>query len=116
MLGRWTYSASGALEESHLLGGGLKVLGRDDSLEDLGGDVPELLVLGAKEDDDAVGLGVEAAGHVEHGLFDDLLDALGADREVLAQDVVAAASLDEVEDRIGGDGSGLLLGAHFCGG
>jgi hypothetical protein len=41
-------------------------------------------VLGAKEDDNAVALGVEAAGNVEDGLLYDLLDALLADGEVLA--------------------------------
>lgn len=77
------YAAGTTPEHSQLLGRGLKVLGRNDGLEDLLGDIPELLVLVAEENDDAVGLRVEAAGDVQDSLLDNLLDALLANCEVL---------------------------------
>lgn len=110
-----TYGTGGALEHVHLVGGGLEGIGGDDGLEDLGGNVPELLVVGAEEDDDAVGLGVEGGRGVEDGLLHDLGDALLADGQVLGQGVVGAAVLDEVEDRVGADGrhvGGGLLGVE----
>lgn len=69
--------AGAALEEGELVGGGLELVLGDNGLEGLGGDVPELLVLGAEEDDGTVGLDVEGGGSVEGGLLDDLVDARG---------------------------------------
>lgn len=110
-----TYRSGGALEHGHLAGGALPLLGRDDGLEDLGGDVPQLLVLGAEEDDDAVGLGVEGGGHLLQEGLDDLLDLVGLDGEVLGQRVVRPAVLGELDQLLGGghlDGRGGGEGAE----
>ncbi|KUI71595.1 hypothetical protein VM1G_11752 [Cytospora mali] len=74
---------------------------------DLGGDIPQLLVLGAEEDDDTVGLGVEGGGDVLEGLLDDLLDLGGGDGQVLGEGVVGAAVLDVLENDAGVDGRHL---------
>jgi hypothetical protein len=104
------YCAGCALEHGHLLSSGLKVLRRNNGAENLGGHVPKLVVLSAEQHDDAVALGVEAAGDMEETLLDDLLDALGADGQVLAEGVVRPAGLDKLEDGVGLDGSGRHLG------
>lgn len=102
--------AGTALEERELVAGGLPVLLGDDGAESIGGDVPELVVLGAEEEDGAVGLGVEGGGDVGDELADDLLDAGGGDGEVLAEGVVGAAFLDELEESGGHfDGFGFWL-------
>lgn len=90
-------------------------VGGDDGLEDLRGVFPELVVLGTEDDEDAVGLGVEGGGNVEDGVLDDLLDAVLGDGEFLVEDVVGAADLEEVEDRLGLDW-GSHLGAVGRGG
>lgn len=110
-----TYGSSTTLEHGHPLSGRVELVGGDDCLEDVGGDIPQLVVLSAEEDDGAVALGVERAGDVLDGLLDDLLDAvLGHGAKVLAEGVEGAAVLDEVEDRFGVDGG---FGGHFvlCG-
>lgn len=76
---RGAYGAGARLEHVHAVGGVLPGIGGHDGLKDLASKVPELVVLGAEEDDDAVGLGVEGGGDVEDGLLDDLLDALLGD-------------------------------------
>lgn len=108
------HRAGSALEERELVGGGLEVLGGDDALERLRGDVPQLLVLAAKEDDGAVGLGVEGRGSVQGRVLDDLVDAAGRDGEVLVEGVDGATDLGHLEEEIGGE-----LGGHCdvcCGG
>lgn len=74
----------------------LPAVGGDDGLQDLAGGVPELVMVGVEEDDDAVGLGVEGGGDVAQGVLDDLLDALLGDGEGLVEDVMRASVLDEV--------------------
>jgi len=117
------YRTSSGLEHGHAASGRLPLGLGDDGLEDLGGDVPELLVLGAEEDDGAVALRVEARGDVLDGLLDDLLDASGGDGQLLAERVVGAAVLDEVKDRVGvggrhldGGGGERAEGSGRCGG
>lgn len=99
--------SGGALEAGDTVGGGLPGLRGNDGLEGVRGDVPELVVLGAEEDDEAVGLGVEGRGGLEGGLLDNLLDALGSHGEVLGEGVVGAAVLSQLEDEVGGE-----LGGH----
>lgn len=107
------HGAGGALEERELVGGGLEVFGGDNGLEGVRGNVPQLLVLAAKEHDGAVGLGVEGRGRVEGGVLDDLVDAGRGDGEVLVEGVDGAADLGHLEEEIGGE-----LGSHceVCGG
>lgn len=45
---RETYSSGGTLEHGHLARGGLPLLSGDNGLENLGGNVPQLLVLGTE--------------------------------------------------------------------
>lgn len=101
--------AGGGTEHGHLVTGGLPVLGGDDGAEDVGGQVPQLLVLLAEEDDDTVGLGVEGGGGVEGGLVDDLLDALLGDGELLVKGVDGAAGLGQLEE-----GVGVVLRGRHC--
>lgn len=103
--------AGGALEHGHALRRVLPLVLGDDLLEGVGGDVPQLLVLGAEQDDEAVGLGVEGRGRVQGGLVDNLLDARRGDGQLLGQGVVGAAVLDELEEEVGGD----LGGGHCVG-
>lgn len=105
-----TYGTSGTLEQGNLVTSGLPVLLGDNGLEDVAGNVPELLVLGAEQDDDADGLGVEGGRDVQGGLLDDLGDALLGDGQVLGQDVVGAAVLDQLNDRVGRDDGGRHVG------
>ncbi len=73
--------AVGGLESAEsLLGRGPGFLGRDGLDRGLDDVTPEFLVLVAEQDDDAGGLGVEAAGDVEHGFLDDLFDLGVRDR------------------------------------
>lgn len=106
---RRTYSTSGSLEAvvPRLSLG--PTLSRHDGLEGLGDQVPELVVLVTEKDDDAVGLAVEGRGDVLDGLVDDLLNLVLADGEVLAEGVVGAALLDELDEAVGGHFGGLLL-------
>ena len=105
-----TYSTSSTLKHGHASSGASPAILGHNGLEGLGGDVPELLVLGAEQDNDAVALRVERRRDVLEGLLDDLVDALrGQAAEVLGERVVGAALLDEVEDRVGRD----LSGRHF---
>ena len=108
--------AGAGLEASHALGGWAELGLGNDGPEDLAGDVPELVVLGAKEDEQAVALAVEGRRDVEEGLLDDLLDASSGDgAEVLVQGVDAAAILDGSEESIRAAGGGDSSGSHCSG-
>ena len=96
-----TYGEGSGLEAVDTSSGTLPALSGDDALEDLSGDVPELVVVGAEEDEHAVGLGVEGGGDVAQGVLDDLLDAVLGDSQLLVELVIGAAELDEVQDRLG---------------
>lgn len=64
-------------------------------------------MLGAEENNDAVGLRVEARGDVLECLCDDLLDARRGGGEVLVERVDGAAGLDELKEGVG-------VGGHGC--
>lgn len=108
--GTKTYGSSSGLEHGQLAGSAIPAVGGHNRLEDLGGDVPQLLVLGAKEDDDAVGLGVEGGGHLVEQVLDDLLHTSRCDGQVLGERVVGPASLGEVDDSLGVGGHGGWFG------
>lgn len=101
-------------EHAHLLARGLELFGGHDGLEGVGGDVPQLLVVGAEEEDGAVGLRVEGRGGVLDGVGDDLLDASGGEgvREGLGEGVVGAAVRQGFEEGGGhfGDCFSVLVG------
>lgn len=103
------YRSSGGLEHGHLAGGALKLFGGHDRFEDLRGNVPQLLVLCAKEDDDAVRLGVEGGRNLVEQVLDNLLDTGRGDGQVLGERVVGPTRLGEVDE-------GLSVGSHFGGG
>lgn len=110
-------SACAGLEPGHAGGRRGEVLPGDDGLEDGGGDVPELVVLGAEEDDDAVGLGVEGRGDVEEGFLYDFLDAVGRYGEGLVEGVDCAAGFDVGEEAVSAlDGGGGFAGGKHLGG
>lgn len=77
--------------------------GLDGGLDDVG---PQLAVLGVEQDHDARRLRVERAGHVQHGLVDELVDLRVRHRRRRRQLVVCAPAFDRVEER----------GGHFGGG
>lgn len=66
--------------------------------EDLFDEIPELLVFGVQEDDEAGGLGVEGAGDVEDGFCDELLDAGVGDGDFLCERVEGATGFDGAEE------------------
>lgn len=103
-----TYRSCCGLEHGHLAGGALELVGGHDGLEDLGGDVPQLLVLGAKEHNDTVRLGVEGGRNLVEELLDNLLDAGRGDGQVLGERVEGSARRSEVDE-------GLSIGSHFGG-
>lgn len=102
--------AGSTLEHGHLVARRLPAGFGNDGFEDVGGNVPELVVLGAEEDDGAVGLGVEGGRSVQGGLVDEFLDALGGDGEVLAEGVESAAGLGHLKEDVGRE-----FGGHFSG-
>jgi len=69
--------------------------GLDGGLDDV---TPQFLVLVAEKDDDAGGLGVEAAGDVQDGLLDDLLDLGIRHRGLRGELVDCAAGFDGLEE------------------
>ena len=89
------------LEARELLLCGGPLLLRDDGLEDLAGNVPELLVLGLEEHDDARALRVERGRDVEHDLLHDLLNARVGHGALVREGIVGAALLDRLEEGVG---------------
>lgn len=98
----------GALEHGELVGRALPLVLGDDTLEDVAGQVPQLVVLAAKEHNEAVGLRVERRGSLQRRLLDELLDAGRANGELLGEGVVGAAVLGQLEESVCGS-----LGSHF---
>lgn len=101
-----TYSSSTTLEHGNFARGGLPLLSSDNGLEDLAGDVPQLFVVGAEQDNDAVGLGVERRRNLVQQVLDDLLNAGLGDGQVLGEWVVGTALLGQVDDS-------LRVGSHL---
>ena len=100
--------AVAGLEARELLVGGGPLLLGDDRLEDLAGNVPELLVLSLEEHDDAGALRVERGRDVEHNLLHDLLNACIGHGALVREGVVRAALLDRLEEgACGGHGACL---------
>lgn len=97
-----TYGAVAGLEAIELLLGLGELLLGHLRLQHLLDKLPELLVLVVEQDHDARGLRVEAAGHVEHAVLDNLLDA-GVGNGDLVGDLVngsaVLAGLEEVHGR-----------------
>jgi hypothetical protein len=81
-------------------------VGGDNGLQDLRGHIPKLVMLGSEQDNGTIALGVKAGRNVLESLLHNFLDTLRADGELLAERVVGAAVLDQVEDRVGVDGGG----------
>lgn len=82
------------------------VLGHN-SLQDIERQVPEFVMLGVEQHDEARGLGVERRRDVEHGLLDESCDLLVGDGGLLVELVDGAAVLDGLEEGLGG--------SHCCG-
>ena len=103
--GERTYRGVSTLEHVELLLGAGEGIGWDYALEDLNGNVPELLVLALDEEDNAGALGVEGGRNVEESLLDDLLNAGIRDWRLLLKRVVSTAL---------GDGLEECSGRHVC--
>lgn len=103
--------AGGGAEHGHAVGRVLPLVLGDNLLEGVAGQVPEAVVLGAKEHDGPRGLRVEARGGVQDGVVDHVGDARGghARGQVLGEGVVGAPVLGELEEQVGGE----LGGGHF---
>lgn len=97
-----TYGSVGTLEHVNLLLGGWEVLSRSNALQDLLGDLPQLLMLALEQQKDAGGLGVEGGRGMKDGFLDDFLDTGVRDGRLLLQGVVGAARLDNVEESLSG--------------
>ena len=79
-----SYCAVCSSEAIDALGGRLELFFvSQERLQDLDNKVPELVVLGFEEDNQASGLGVEGAGDVEDCVVDELDDLVVADGWVL---------------------------------
>lgn len=79
-----------------LFRGGEVVTG--DGLQDLLGELPELVVLILEQDDNASGLRVEGGGNVQDGGLDDLLNLRVRDRRGLGELVDGAAGREGGEN------------------
>jgi hypothetical protein len=102
-----TYSSVGAVQHVQpLLCGGIFWVCRKRSLESGLGDVPQLVMLVLKQDNNARALAIEGGGGVEDGVADNLLDLLVVNRRLLLEGVEAAAGLDGSE----------VVGRHGAGG
>lgn len=99
--------AGGGLEAGVALGRGLPAVGGHDLLEDLRGDVPQLVVLGAVEDEHAVGLRVEGRGGLDQVLLHDRGDLVRGDGQLLVELVEGAAGLEGFEERGRHGGGGV---------
>jgi hypothetical protein len=70
-----TYSSITSLEAIESCGSSGVFIRRQYTLHDLLRDLPQFIMFILQQDDNACGLGVERAGNVENGVFDDLFDA-----------------------------------------
>ena len=82
---------------------------RDDGLEDVADNVPELVVLVLEKEDETGRLRVEGGGDVLDELGDDLLDTVVGDGRGLVEGVDAAAVGVGLEERGGGGHCGSLV-------
>lgn len=64
-------------------------------------DLPELVVLFAYEENDSGGLRIEATGHVQDGVVDDLLNARLGNWDLFIKGVDGAARGHDVEEGLG---------------
>lgn len=92
------YGAGTGGEGIELGFGGGESVGGNDLLQLVLGDVPELLVLGAEQDDHPRALRVERGRAVRDGLLDQFDDFLLGDGQLLVQGVDGAAVLDGGEE------------------
>lgn len=118
-LGGYTYgSVSGAESIQLRLGRGLEhflgdVASSNQTLHDLNGNVPELLVLLLQQKDNTGGLGVEGARDVENGILHNALNDIVGDGALGLEAIVGTARLDQLQE----SGSSRVLefglsGAH----
>lgn len=101
-----THGSIRSLEHAQLGLSRRKVCRRNNTLEDLLRDIPQLLMIIVQEQDISRSLGVEGRGNVENSLGDDLLDLCVGDGRLLLEDVVRATDLHGFDEG----------GGHGCGG
>lgn len=93
-----THSAACSLESSSLLPGSNPLVLGHAGLQNLGHDIPQLVVLGAVQDNRPVSLRVERAGHRLHGILHDLCDLGLLDGQLLVEGVPRAADVHRFEE------------------
>ena len=114
-----THGSIGSAESLQLgLGGSLEhflgdVASGDQTLHDINGNIPHLLVLLLQQEDNTGGLGVEGAGDVENRVLNNALNDVVRDGTLGLEAVVGAARLGQLQKR----GSSRVLefglnGAH----
>lgn len=96
--------AGAGLEACIAPGRGIPALGGYDGLQDVRGDVPQLVALGAVEHQHAVRLRVEGRGDLDQVLLHDRRDLVRGDGQLLVQLVEGPTGLEGLEKR-GGVGS-----------
>lgn len=96
------YSAVSRAEAIKLLLRSLELILRHNGFQDFFSDVPQLLMLGFDQKHDPTSLGVEAAGNMENGVLDDLLDTGVGNRGLVLEGVVRAALDHGVEEGLSG--------------
>lgn len=97
-----TYGSVGTLEHVELLLGGTPLGLWDNWLQDIGVEVPELVVLAVGEEDDTGGLGVEGGWDLLDDLGEDLVDAGIRYWGLLLESIDGAASRNGIEESVRG--------------
>ena len=95
-----TYGTVSSLELVNLLFCRGEHLRGNYRLQHLLNQLPELVVVGFQQDDEAGGLRVEGRGHVQDGVSDKLDDTVVGGRGFLVQSVVGATFLDDVPEGV----------------
>lgn len=96
-----TYSSITSSEAVHLLGSSLKLIRWHNTLQNLLGDIPKLLMFSLEQQNDSGALRIERGRNVQNWLLDNLLDLAIGDGGFVAESVDGTTGLEEI-DELGG--------------